>query len=74
MSRQRLFGTDGVRGRAGEFLTPDLALGLARAAVTHLGAVIQTSLRMIPAAAPAQTPIRIARASVPERTSSANGV
>src|SRR5438105_6996881 len=33
-----LFGTDGVRGRAGEFLTPDLALGLARAAVTHLEA------------------------------------
>jgi phosphoglucosamine mutase len=32
------FGTDGVRGRAGEFLTPDLALGLARAAVTHLEA------------------------------------
>ncbi len=33
-----LFGTDGVRGRAGEFLTPDLALGLTRAAVTHLEA------------------------------------
>jgi phosphoglucosamine mutase len=33
-----LFGTDGVRGRAGEFLTPDLALGLSRAAVTHLEA------------------------------------
>ena len=33
-----LFGTDGVRGRAGEFLTPDLALGLARAAVTHIDA------------------------------------
>ncbi len=33
-----LFGTDGVRGRAGDFLTPDLALGLARAAVTHLEA------------------------------------
>src|SRR5947209_8491432 len=32
------FGTDGVRGRVGEFLTPDLALGLARAAVTHLEA------------------------------------
>src|SRR5438270_3234441 len=37
MARQ-LFGTDGVRGRAGHFLTPDLALGLARAAVTHLEA------------------------------------
>jgi phosphoglucosamine mutase len=31
MSR-RLFGTDGVRGVAGEFLTPELALGLGRAA------------------------------------------
>src|SRR5579859_2541838 len=34
MARQ-LFGTDGVRGRAGEFLTAELALGLARAAVTR---------------------------------------
>jgi phosphoglucosamine mutase len=33
-----LFGTDGVRGRVLDFLTPDLALGLARAAVTHLEA------------------------------------
>ncbi len=32
MSRQ-LFGTDGVRGRAGEFLTAELALALASAAV-----------------------------------------
>jgi len=31
----QLFGTDGVRGRAGEFLTAELALGLARAAVAH---------------------------------------
>ena len=29
----RLFGTDGVRGRAGELLTAELALGLGRAAV-----------------------------------------
>src|SRR5215467_12563726 len=29
----RLFGTDGVRGRAGEVLTAELALALARAAV-----------------------------------------
>ncbi len=36
MARQ-LFGTDGVRGRAGEFLTADLALRLARAAVIHGG-------------------------------------
>jgi phosphoglucosamine mutase len=34
MTRQ-LFGTDGVRGRAGHFLTAELALALARAAVTH---------------------------------------
>jgi len=34
MSRE-LFGTDGVRGRAGEFLSAELALGLARAAVNH---------------------------------------
>ncbi|MGZ4192756.1 MAG: phosphoglucosamine mutase [Solirubrobacteraceae bacterium] len=32
MARQ-LFGTDGVRGRAGEFITAELALKLARAAV-----------------------------------------
>ena len=32
MARQ-LFGTDGVRGRAGEFLTAELALSLARTAV-----------------------------------------
>ena len=37
MARQ-LFGTDGVRGRAGEFLTADLALALARAAVNHAAA------------------------------------
>ena len=34
MARQ-LFGTDGVRGRAGEFLTAELALALARAAVAR---------------------------------------
>jgi phosphoglucosamine mutase len=31
---RKLFGTDGVRGVAGEFLTADLALALARAATT----------------------------------------
>jgi phosphoglucosamine mutase len=31
-----LFGTDGVRGRAGDFLTAELALALARAAVTRV--------------------------------------
>ena len=35
MARQ-LFGTDGVRGRAGHFLTAELALKLARAAVARL--------------------------------------
>jgi phosphoglucosamine mutase len=37
MARQ-LFGTDGVRGRAGDFLTAELALRLAHAAVRHLAA------------------------------------
>jgi phosphoglucosamine mutase len=37
MARQ-LFGTDGVRGRAGHFLTADLALALARTAVTRVDA------------------------------------
>src|SRR5437588_8765287 len=37
MARQ-LFGTDGVRGRAGEFLSAELALRLAHAAVRHLAA------------------------------------
>jgi phosphoglucosamine mutase len=32
---RHLFGTDGVRGRAGEFLTAELALALARAAVAR---------------------------------------
>jgi phosphoglucosamine mutase len=36
MSR-RLFGTDGVRGKAGEFLTAELALMLARTAVSLAG-------------------------------------
>ena len=33
---RRLFGTDGVRGIAGEFLSAELALALARAATTHV--------------------------------------
>ncbi|HEY2652236.1 MAG TPA: phosphoglucosamine mutase [Solirubrobacteraceae bacterium] len=37
MARE-LFGTDGVRGRAGHFLTAELALKLARAAVQRAGA------------------------------------
>ena len=35
---RRLFGTDGVRGRAGHFLTADLALALARTAVARVEA------------------------------------
>jgi phosphoglucosamine mutase len=35
MARQ-LFGTDGVRGRAGDFLTAELALSLARTAVARI--------------------------------------
>ena len=35
---RKLFGTDGVRGRAGEFLTAELALALARAATEQTGA------------------------------------
>ena len=35
---RQLFGTDGVRGRAGHFLTADLALALARTAVARLDA------------------------------------
>jgi phosphoglucosamine mutase len=34
---RHLFGTDGVRGRAGDFLTAELALSLARAAVDRMG-------------------------------------
>jgi phosphoglucosamine mutase len=37
MARQ-LFGTDGVRGRAGHFLTAELTLKLARTAVARLPA------------------------------------
>jgi phosphoglucosamine mutase len=37
MARE-LFGTDGIRGRAGDFLTAELALKLARAAVQRLEA------------------------------------
>jgi len=33
---RKLFGTDGVRGVAGEFLSAELALGLARAATTRV--------------------------------------
>ena len=36
MAERKLFGTDGVRGEAGTFLTPELALSLGRAAVGAL--------------------------------------
>ena len=35
---RKLFGTDGVRGLAGEFLTAELALALGRAATEQTGA------------------------------------
>ena len=38
MSERRLFGTDGVRGEAGTFLTAELALALGRAATASLEA------------------------------------
>jgi len=37
VTSRRLFGTDGVRGRAGDFLTADLALRLGHAAVGVVG-------------------------------------
>ncbi|ALG84159.1 phosphoglucosamine mutase [Gordonia phthalatica] len=43
----RLFGTDGVRGRANDQLTPELALALASAAVSVLGAHTQTRPRVV---------------------------
>jgi phosphoglucosamine mutase len=36
-SERRLFGTDGVRGRVGEVLTPEVATALGRAATAHTG-------------------------------------
>ena len=38
---RRLFGTDGVRGVAGELLTAELALALGRAAVEQIAALIE---------------------------------
>src|SRR5262245_25341686 len=38
MSERQLFGTDGVRGQAGTFLTAELALSLGRAATSSLEA------------------------------------
>jgi phosphoglucosamine mutase len=36
-AERRLFGTDGVRGRVGELITPELALALGRAAAASAG-------------------------------------
>jgi len=44
---RRLFGTDGVRGVAGEFLTAELALSLARAATARLTARAGHPLRAL---------------------------
>ncbi|MEJ9078876.1 phosphoglucosamine mutase [Gordonia malaquae] len=43
----RLFGTDGVRGRANDQLTPELALRLASAAVSVLGADANSRPRVV---------------------------
>jgi phosphoglucosamine mutase len=44
---RRLFGTDGVRGVAGEFLSADLALSLARAATARVGSPSRAPARVL---------------------------
>jgi phosphoglucosamine mutase len=44
---RRLFGTDGVRGVAGEFLTADLALSLARAATARVSTPSRPQARVL---------------------------
>jgi phosphoglucosamine mutase len=44
---RRLFGTDGVRGVAGEFLTADLALSLARATTARVGSPARAPARVL---------------------------
>jgi phosphoglucosamine mutase len=44
---RKLFGTDGVRGVAGEFLTAELALDLARAATARVGAETGSAPRVL---------------------------
>jgi phosphoglucosamine mutase len=44
---RKLFGTDGVRGVAGEFLTAALALSLARAATARVAALIEHDPRVL---------------------------
>jgi phosphoglucosamine mutase len=57
MARQ-LFGTDGVRGRAGDFITAELALKLARAAVDRYqaGSSYQAASSYQPGSSPAAAP------------------
>jgi phosphoglucosamine mutase len=43
---RRLFGTDGVRGVAGEFLSAELALSLARAATARVAALVEHAPRI----------------------------
>ncbi|MDR6892554.1 phosphoglucosamine mutase [Falsarthrobacter nasiphocae] len=50
----RLFGTDGVRGKANELITPELAMGLAQAAAVVLGR--EESKRERPVAVVARDP------------------
>ena len=44
---RRLFGTDGVRGVAGEFLSAELALSLARAATARVAALVDHDPRVL---------------------------
>jgi phosphoglucosamine mutase len=44
---RRLFGTDGVRGVAGEFLSADLALSLARAATARVSSPARAAARVL---------------------------
>ena len=44
---RKLFGTDGVRGVAGEFLSAELALALARAATARVAAAVEHAPRVL---------------------------
>src|SRR3954462_15598313 len=44
---RRLFGTDGVRGVAGEFITAELALALARAATARVAVQVAHAPRVL---------------------------
>jgi phosphoglucosamine mutase len=47
MSKRKLFGTDGVRGEAGTFLTAELALSLGRAATASLEAAARPQVLIV---------------------------